>query len=109
MIGDWVLTLNPTHKEKVFAQIDAIEEGQTCILVKRENVNWFVDIDWVEPIPLTPEILKKNDISLSLGPGGLYQGTVEGLNCNIEFNVVHWVHELQHAFWLCQTNKEIEL
>ena len=60
MIGDWVLTLDSTHKEKVFAQVDAIEEGQHSILVTRECSNWFVDIDWIEPISLTSEILEKN-------------------------------------------------
>lgn len=60
MIGDWVECVDSTHKKKVYAQIDAIEEGQTCILVKLDNCNWFLDISFIKPIPLTPEILEKN-------------------------------------------------
>ena len=60
MIGGWVLTLKSTHKEKVYAQIWAIEEGQTSILVKKDNCNWFVDIEWIEPVSLITKILEKN-------------------------------------------------
>ena len=60
MIGDWVECVDSTHKEKVYAQIDAIEEGQTCILVRLDNCNWFLDISFIKPIPLTREILEKN-------------------------------------------------
>lgn len=70
MVGDWVLTLDSTHKEKVFVQVDAIEEGQHSILVTRECSNWFVDIDWIEPIPLTPEILEKNGFGKVLDEDG---------------------------------------
>lgn len=124
MIGDWVLTLESTHKEKVYAQIWAIEEGQTSILVKKDNCNWFVDIEWIEPISLTSDILKKNgfeyyhknfastdyDSPFKLemvewpdenGNGGLW--LIKGL-----FKI-RFVHELQHALRLCGIDKTIEL
>ena len=68
-----------------------------------------MDCDDIEPIPLTPEILEKNGIELSVGPGGLYQGTISGVNCHIEFNIIKYVHELQNALRLCGIEKEIEL
>ena len=77
MIGDCVLTLDATHKEKVFAQVDAIEEGKRSILVTRECSNWFVDIDWIEPIPLTEKILEKNGFTYCLtAPCGYYHAPV---------------------------------
>ena len=48
MIGDWVLCVDSTHKNKVYAQIDAIEEGQRSILLRKENTNWFLFIDFID-------------------------------------------------------------
>lgn len=123
MIGDWVLTLESTHKEQVYAQIWAIEEGQTSILVKKDNCNWFVDIDWLEPIPLTPEILEKNgferlgtDYILMGYPFGLTNpSTPDDYKDNYWLRVaassvnIKYVHELQHALRLCGIEKEITL
>ena len=138
MIGDWVLTLDSTHKEKVFAQVDAIEEGQHSILVTRECSNWFVDIDWIEPILLTPEILEKNGFVPKFSDGGLtkyliYKDIVDGLHEMymriFYFNTkekehklecfdcrtggiqiwIKYVHQLQHALRLCGIEKEIVL
>lgn len=131
MIGDWVLTLDSTHKEKVFAQVDAIEEGKRSILVKRECSNWFVDIDWIEPIPLTTEILEKNGFTHCLtAPCGYYNAPVYDMfdilfhisddtyedtwhtevftdhndNNFVLFNLC-FVHETQHALRLCGLNE----
>lgn len=124
MIGDWVECVDSTHKKKVYAQIDAIEEGQTCILVRLDNRNWFLDISFIKPIPLTPEILEKNGFkyyhknfcSLSYdhpfklemtqwpdenGLGGLW--TICGI---IE---IRFVHQIQQAMSLCGIEKEIVL
>ena len=69
----------------------------------------WVDGSMILPIPLVPEILEKNGIKLQIGPGGLYQGTIEGLNVKIYFNIIEYVHELQHALRLCGIDKEIIL
>lgn len=124
MIGDWVLTLDSTHKEKVFAQTDAIEEGQHSILVTRECSNWFVDIDWIEPISLTPEILEKNGFKEY---DGLYRLDIaEGIFVNADFKskepfvsvhntcyyatpICKYVHQLQHALRLCGIDPKITL
>lgn len=135
MIGDWVLTLESTHKEKVFAQVDAIEEGKHSILVTRECSNWFVDVDWIEPISLTSEILEKNGFRKSVSPPGIHAKCYEINNKDEKycltianyneykrllldidsedsecFNIkCDYVHQLQHALRLCGIKKEIEL
>ena len=66
MLGDWVLTTKEDHMNE-FAQIDAIEEGQTCILLRQDNTNFFTDISKIEPIPITKEILEKNGFKVREG------------------------------------------
>lgn len=129
MIGDWVLALDSTHKEKVFVQVDAIEEGKRSVLVTRDCSNWFVDIDWIEPIPLTIEHLEKNGTLLTNIDLEIY--SLDGLilsydesqsNFDIgtvcygfsgeEFvyvTTIDYVHQLQHALRLCGIKKEIVL
>ena len=127
MIGDWVECVDSTHKKKVYAQIDAIEEGQTCILVRLDNCNWFLDISFIKPIPLTQKILEKNGFVLKSEDVGAF-----GVNIvpyytrdDVPFEVfcdgepfaiwfkdpvnIAFVHELQHTLRLCGIEKEIEL
>jgi hypothetical protein len=125
MIGDWVLCVDSTHEEKTYAQIDAIEEGQTCILVRKDNCNWFLDIGFIEAIPLTAEVLEKNnfekhyddDIIIYTHPQGII---IEmGINYKLfddgHFFVrgilqrFYFVHELQRALKLSKINKDIVL
>lgn len=121
MIGDWVECVDPTHKEKVYAQIDAIEEGQTCILVRLDNCNWFLDISFIKPIPLIQKILEKNGFNKiipkkkftkSLGytskflkrclvielAQNRYKVSLkhEGMSDKITIRHIQYVHELQH-------------
>lgn len=130
MIGDWVLTLDSTHEKKVFAQVDAIEEGKHSILVTRECSNWFVDIDWIEPISLTPEILEKNGFEnigddtyqLEEKPCWFWVDFFKHTyGCEYDTSTYEYeddehrlklygipsVHELQHALRLCGITREI--
>ena len=135
MIGDWVLTLDSTHKEKVFAQVDAIEEGKHSILVTSECSNWFVDVGWIESIPITAEILEKNGFVANkhVYPYQYYEYINEEDKLKIGFAfpqgnktsykepwvyidsenvlIVHlpciYVHQLQHALRLCGITREI--
>ena len=118
MIGDWVECVDSTHKKKVYAQIDAIEEGQTCILVRLDNCNWFLDISFIKPIPLTPEILEKNGFVVESrdchGNPLQYCVLVDGLWIDISGEnyfegKLEYVHQLQHALSLCEIEKEIVL
>jgi len=119
MIGDCVLTLDATHKEKVFAQVDAIEEGKRSILVKRECSNWFVDIDWIEPIPLTTEILERNGFEYKDAWAEWWHRSEDGFGSDFQLSItesgfsmkdignakINFVHQLQHALRLCGLNE----
>lgn len=129
MIGDWVECVDSTHKKKVYAQIDAIEEGQTCILVRLDNCNWFLDISFIKPIPLTRNILESNGWSPVKGvcasilrhngynlsilhlakPGVNLTIDKGGYGPNFVCMPIYYVHELQHALRLCGIDKNIEL
>ena len=129
MIGDWVECVDSTHKEKVYAQIDAIEEGQTCILVRLDNRNWFLDISFIKPIPLTRNILESNGwspvegVCASILRHNGYNLSIlhwakHGVNLTIDKGgygpnlvcmPIYYVHELQHALRLCGIEKEIIL
>jgi hypothetical protein len=132
MIGDWVECVDSTHKKKVYAQIDAIEEGQTCILVRLDNCNWFLDVSFIKPIPLTREILEKNGWIYNneeekffpqtwVGGGLMLQGAGDCGYCIVVTSdyddedtndtpfIILYVHELQHALRLRRIKKEIIL
>ena len=132
MIGDWVECVDSTHKKKVYAQIDAIEEGQTCILVKLDNCNWFLDISFIKPIPLEKIHLAKNrftadeeDETFIYEDGYEVRVTFDGgckelelepyIYLNINFAEKHLsmeienLHQLQQAMRIMGCDKEIEL
>ena len=136
MIGDWVECVDSTNKKKVYAQIDAIEEGQTCILVRQDNCNWFLDISYLKPIELTEKILEKNDFGYCKIDGAFYayaeesysNQTVEIILFNVESeyrnNQLHineanykeetmihlmecnYVHHLQHVFRVVESKRK---
>lgn len=122
-LGDWVKCLDSTHENKVFAQVDAIEEGQTCILVQKDVSNWFLDIEQLESIPLTAEILEKNGWNKELYSNESWDNEeIEALSLwigedgknswwwhvGVELvTPINYVHELQHALRLCGIEKEI--
>jgi hypothetical protein len=113
MIGDWVFI-------KDYPMI-----AQPMQVKKEHFVRSLVEF---EPIPLTPEILKKNGFELE-GYGNhevfeledfkIYINDLDNfVVCElfddsdwgwqiIDFCVCHFVHELQHALKLCRIDKEI--
>ncbi len=130
MIGDWVQCVDSTHEEKTYAQIDAIEEGQTCILVRKDNCNWFLDIGFIEAIPLTAEILDKNfeqdeyddysyyEINDEFCIRNAYGSIFLAQWTDSEYSLSQYpkfiinlesVEQLQHALRLCGVDKEIVL
>ncbi len=119
MSGDWILYKSDSLENAFPIQV-------TREMFNKELVVWK---DRFEPIPLTPEILKKNGIlyeKLSYyyviendedlectyymikGPqGGWAIGVDTGAyNCSV-FARIKYVHELQHALKLCEIEKEI--
>lgn len=128
MIGDWVL--DGTQDTQV--------TGITCDGIIETTANANSNIELLEPIPITPEILERNGFRLK-EEGESYTEYVSGdehsiialvfykesiydvdtvLDCELGFfgglNRIHhchvkYVHELQHALKLCGIPKNIEL
>jgi len=99
-----------------------IEKGlkgsATCMQVNdQDRFTGGVWCDFLEPIPLTPEILEKNlatehQISWCIGWDRKDDIHVEIKRENLHaafYGVIDFVHELQHALRLCGIEKEIEL
>ena len=127
MIGDWVID------GKNIAQITSI----TCDGIIETTFNESSNIEVIEPIPLTTEILENNGfkkfdflhikgqyqwawwentlISVTLWCRELNNDTKDGMMLKIEAPnsslclKVNYIHELQHALRLCGIEKEIIL
>ena len=111
MIGDWVLDGNNV------AQITSI----TCDGIIETTFNEISNIEVIHPIPLTPEILKKNGFKyrhslaewVHYNPFPLIDFTLltdeEGFHLDLPNAKIKYVHELQHALRLCNIDKEIVL
>ena len=134
MIGNLVECVDSTRKKKVCAKVCAIEEGQTCILVEKDNSNWFLDISLLKPIPLKKVHLVKNgfnvreysdetefyyydcyEINVSFDEGISEENIPPIIFLTIEFAEksiampIEYVHELQQAMRIMGCDKEIEL
>lgn len=113
MVGDWVL--DGTQ----IAQITSI----TCGGVIETTAHEFSNIEVIEPIPLTLEIMKANGFNIKVAPY-----TPKWIRCILNPNFfledrlkgfyhfngnnlakIQYVHELQHALRLCGIEKEIQL
>lgn len=122
MIGDWVIRRGvpeePMHicDMNVSAGTVYLDQDGCGVAEKFENI---------EPITLTPKIFKKNGFVCADLPfedfyagyglsiyGGEYADEHSNwyiiCGINVSMNVTH-VHELQHAFKLCEIEKEIVL
>ena len=134
MIGDWVKCVESTHTRTALAQIDAIEEGKTSILVRKANVNWFLSSEDIHPAPLTDEILEQNGWQ-HFGKDNIkpdfhgiehwiaYKCEAYRMNDNqvLNFRIqsedystqycgkIQYVHELQHALRIVGVAAEIKL
>ena len=131
MIGDWVMSTHPA----VPRPIKVTEIGGGNVGYKYGVIQlWFI-----EPIPVTPEILEKNGFKLkeerktyttyvsvwdeiSIISFAFYKETICGVDTMLECEYgfaggldrihhchIKYVHELQHALRLCAIKKEIEL
>ena len=121
MIGDWVY--NKHHKKNIqitpydFFTHGHLPTGRQYFIGEPELVSGRD----LEPIPLTPEILKKNKfvkrdtwyewvhyekfpfIDFTL------QEDEDGFHLDLPNARINYVHELQHALKLCKVEKEIVL
>lgn len=120
MVGDWVMSFGTPHKV-VGIRTDMFEPHIRTDM----SDTWYEEgiENLLEPIPLTPEILKKN--GLANDPYGCHfkedeymeleiSAEEEGIYWTINYNEygilkLKYVHQLQHALRLCGIKKEIEL
>ncbi len=109
-IGNWLYSLidrdGKTERHPVRVKGIRTDGGN---FIQGDDTDVWYPIETYEPIPITSEILEKNRIQLHVGPGGLHQGSIHGINCEINFNIVRFVHELQNALSLSQIDKDISL
>lgn len=132
MIGDWVMFTDPTDGSKRPVRLKSINANSCCGIEGKSLLSLTDDFD---PIPITPEILEKNEFeheafenhdryiwqqfkdTRTTGDlvavyfnkqitANIYSSNAIGTI--IEFTPNH-VHELQHALRLCNINNDIEL
>lgn len=124
MIGDWVL-FNGNSKKVTSLLVTDLGIDQIYVFGKSCQVATINE--YIEPIPLTAEILEKNgwkyenyaneystegeeyfvyeDFDIYINNDGKFQITsMDTININLDY-----VHQLQHALKLCGINKTIEL
>ena len=130
MLGDYVI--NTEFGKNEIGQIDILEPTRVWL----KGGKTYVPINYIEPIPLTPEILEKNGFIVCENTGNKHDYiwydnksyiyvifrndgnllvTMEtDLNEGRGINSVHncdifFVHELQHVLRLCGIDKKIKL
>lgn len=121
MIGDWVV--NTEFGRNIIDTIDTIEPDRVWL----KEGHTYVPIEFIIPIPLTSEILEKNEFILKEGEKGMYGVTIAPyyMRDDVPFEVfcdgepfsiwfqdpvnIKYVHQLQHALRLCGIEEKIEL
>lgn len=145
MIGDWVHLISTIHNVSFPDNGVIQDEGYTtirtpikittvsenCVSYYSNKLELYITLssEDIEPIPLTPEILKKNDILYKKSSfyyiindnkdlectHYIYQTIQEdwaigvdigAYDCSV-FARIKYVHELQHALKICGIDKEI--
>ena len=119
MIGDWVDFYHPYEPEKKIVTRHCVTEVLECGLVGISNHQNPVHADHIEPVKITPEILKKNGFSDNYAEDDLSYATdsccdiigvhIMGKQGLMDEMYFHYVHQLQHALRLCGIEKEIIL
>lgn len=121
MVGDFVV-----YTEFGKNDIDKIETLEPR-RVWLEHGKTYVPIEYIEPIPLTTEILEKNGFVKDEKDDNMYYWNWSVIDDCISYDketskvrifnvsgltfvkILQYVHELQHALRLCEIKKEIEL
>lgn len=136
MIGDIVQYLD--GKKLITVVVVKVDGSGNVVRLKQKNGHRFnTTIDFLRPIPISPEILEKSGFkkfdfqhiegqhqwswwfnsqtSVSLWCRELKDDTKDGWMIRIDSSslslckIVNAVHELQHTFSICKINKQISL
>lgn len=117
MLGDWV------HTPKGDFRITAIQDNDVVFTDYADDIDGAVDIEYIEPIPITPEILEKNgftrygqvyaNLQQWVGKFGYKRkALVQDIRTG-EWGTndvwINYIHEFQHVLKLCRIDKTIEL
>ena len=125
MVGDWVIRKGISQEPM---QIAGLNTWKGLVYMDFTGLAITEKIENIEPIPLTEEIIKKNDFHFN---GLAYIGSVIDLTKSYAspgcwkcgkfytvghgdpgftaFCVIRYVHELQHVLKLCRITKEVIL
>ena len=123
MIGDYVIRKNVPNELLIVDTIDSIRD---IVYLDLDGLGITEKIENIEPIPLTPEILERNEFYYESNVGqvwddGEYEVIVDLYNVEIrviknrkeilslEYFDKIYVHNLQHALKICEVNKNIIL
>jgi len=137
MIGDWLQYHDCNLEKQCYAQVTSIQADGTEPYIQTSDSDVYYLAETYRPIPLTPEILEKNEFKIyeqDFTSRIVYKfGSLDymeyeeyhkyfNIGCEItykhfgrEITYIHslmriqYVHELQHALKLCGIDKTIEL
>lgn len=120
-IGDWVLYTEFGKNE--FHRIEIVEPTRVWL----NGCKTYVPDEYIEPIPLTSDILEKNGFVCKDKEKGMYGVTIAPyyMRKDVPFEIfcdgepfaiwfqdqvnIKYVHEIQHALRLCRVKKDIVL
>lgn len=119
MIGDWVSINNKPHK------VTGIQICDGIMCVQTDYTDTYYSIENYEPIPLTAEILMKNNFEKHYDDDIIIYTHPQGIIIEMDINYklfddghffvmgiqqrFYFVHELQRALKLLKINKDIVL
>ena len=121
MIGDYVV--NTEFGKNDIDKIETLAPRRVWL----EHGRTYVPIEFIEPVPLTTEILEKNGFVKDENDDNMYYWNWGVIDDCISYDketskvrifyvsglafvkIVLYVHELQHALRLCEIQKEIKL
>lgn len=121
MIGDYVV--NTEFGKNKIDKIETLEPRR--VWLKRGKT--YVQIKFIEPVPLTTEILEKNGFVKDENDDNMYYWNWSVIDDCMSYDketskvrifsvsgltfvkILQYVHELQHALRLCEIKKEIVL
>ena len=119
MIGDYIM-----FNKNIYIIEEISKKGWVHLIYNdrsegRVEISSDYILDTITPIPLTAEILEKNEFEKCKIPEIEYIGWRLNEEFSVELNAVDdfvwndvhiaYVHQLQHALRLCRIDKEIEL